>query len=218
MSVFELVLRFILNDFCRLPANTPFHSISVVAAQLRIQHLGQTHIRQLDLQEAVDEDVVRFDVSMHYVVLMQELCSFKDFLHDAAYELRIADLPVAFEQFGYLKHWLSYISLMALANLMNIDATSGVVELHKLDEVFQVSFTLLNGKVNEVVILLLVEVGQQILVNVYLLKQLNLLLSHLLVLTKHPFNSNLATMESTLKDACAATPLAKQFVLVNLDE
>lgn len=70
VRILVCVLALVEDDLGWLPADTTLHGVSMVAVHLRVELLRQAHVRELDLQESVDEDVVWLNVAVHDVVLV----------------------------------------------------------------------------------------------------------------------------------------------------
>jgi hypothetical protein len=111
---------------------------------------------------------VWLDITMDDVVFVQVLNSFQNLFDYFAHELwRLQELWLVSEELGQII-WLFSGDLIPLV----------LWEVHHLDEVFKISFALFQSQIDEVAILLFVKVGQQILVVVYSLQEVNLQLSH----------------------------------------
>lgn len=76
---------------------------------------------------------------------------------------------------------------------------------HDLNQVFKVSITLLDGKINEVLILVFIVIGDQVRVKINHLQKLDLLISQVIMLYKHPLDGNDTPVKGALKHNSATT-------------
>ena len=104
VGIFKLKLTLIENHLGRLPANTPFDSVGVIAIHLIVELLRQAHVGQLYFEQSVYQYVVRLDVPVDYVGLMEEFQRLKNLMDDVTHKSRRRQHLFAVQKFGNLEH------------------------------------------------------------------------------------------------------------------
>ena len=164
-SLLQHQFMFRHNNLFRLPPKTAFH-FCVIWYLILLQLLRQAHVRKFYVIKFVDQDIMRFYVSVNYSILMQKIQTLQRLLHYLHYEIKIIQvnsiIPINDPQRHFMPIRLSIF--------------------HQIDQIWEVSLALLNRKVHKVFIVLSIKVCNEVRVKINTLQELDLLICNVVML------------------------------------